>query len=421
MHLDVGTLSVVTVFVTALLGALLVFAGVQNRTIRAPMWWGAAQIVGAAGLAFVVARGTVPWFVSVDLANALILLAYGLLWAGARNFDDRKISPLVVIFAPILWLLACRIPIFAEDVNLRVVVLSAMMAMLAAATAEEFWSGRNEPLMSRWPTVIVLLAYAAALLGRIPANYFSPFVDDNSLVGGISFALLSFGDLLFTVVMSFLLLNMTKERTELQHKINSLVDPLSGVANRRAFLNGASQLFAQQTIDREPLAIFLFDLDRFKEINDRMGHATGDRVLQTFAQSATATLGPDALFGRIGGEEFACLIPVGDLGEAFAIADRVRRNFTDAAARFASDALMPTVSVGVTLGIDPTIGIDVLLGLADRALYRAKANGRNRVEMTAPLDEPREVVACAPSIVPLIGPERASLVAEASNLRRRAG
>ena len=421
MHLDVGTLSVVTVFVTALLGALLVFAGLQNRTIRAPMWWGAAQIIGATGLALVTSRGIIPDFVSVDIANALILLAYGLTWAGARNFDGRKVLPIVVVFAPILWLLACRIPAFAHDTNLRVVVISAMMAMLAAATAEELWRGRDEPLMSRWPTVIVLLAYSAALLARIPATYFSPFVDGRSLVGGVSFALLAFGTLLFTVVMSFLLLNMTKERTELQHKINSLVDPLSGVANRRAFLNGSNELFAQQAVDGEPLGILLFDLDRFKDINDRMGHAIGDRVLETFAKSATATLGPDVLFGRIGGEEFASLLPVGDLGEAYAVADRVRRNFADAAARFADDTLVPTVSVGVTIGLDPKLGVDVLLAIADQALYRAKSNGRNRVEAIEQHDQQREVVGRAPSIVPLIGSDTpAFVVAEAGITHRRA-
>jgi diguanylate cyclase (GGDEF)-like protein len=404
MHLDVGTLSVVTVFVTALLGALLVFAGLQNRSIRAPMWWGAAQIVGAAGLALATSRGAIPDFVSIDIANALILLAYGLTWAGARIFDGRKVSPLVVVFAPVVWLLACRSPVFADDVNMRVVVVSSMMAMLAAATAEEFWRGREEPLMSRWPTVIVLLAYAATLLARIPATYFSPVLDDRSLLGGVSFALISFGTLLFTVVMSFLLLNMTKERTELQHKIDAMVDPLSGIANRRAFLDGANRLFLQQAVDHEPLAMLLFDLDRFKDINDRMGHATSDRVLQTFANSTTATLGTGVLFGRIGGEEFASLLPVGDLGEAFAVADRVRRNFVEAAARFADGDLAPTVSVGVTLGVDAATGIDVLLDIADRALYRAKANGRNRVEAT--IDEIAEQIAGAPSIVPRIGSER---------------
>src|SRR5215470_14087186 len=401
MHLDVGALSVVTVFVTALLCALLVFAGLQNRTIRAPMWWGAAQIVGAVGLGLATSRGVIPDFLSIDVANALVLLAYGLTWAGARNFDGRRVLPLVVVFAPVVWLMICRTPGFADDVNLRIVVVSAMMAMLAAATAEEFWRGRDEPLMSRWPTVIVLLAYAAALLARIPATYFSPLLGQ-SMMGGVSFALIAFGTLLFTVVMSFLLLNMTKERTELQHKINAMVDPLSGIANRRAFLDGANRLFLQQAVDHEPLAMLLFDLDRFKDVNDRMGHAAGDRVLYINAATTTATLGSDVLFGRIGGEEFASLLAVGDLGEAYAIADRVRRNFAAVATRFAEGDLTPTVSVGVTIGIDARSDVNTMLDVADRALYRAKAKGRNRVEASAPLGDVGALLARAPSVVPLI-------------------
>jgi diguanylate cyclase (GGDEF)-like protein len=417
MHLDGETLSVATVFVTALLGALLISAGLQNSSTRAPIWWGAAQVIGAVGLALATSRGAIPDFLSIDVANSLVLLAYGLAWAGARVFDGRKVLPLVVVVAPVGWLLACRDPFFAHDTNLRVAVASALMAMLAAATAEEIWRGRNEQLLSRWPTVIVLLACAAALVVRIPATYLSPPLDDKALVGSVSFAVVAFGTLMFTVVMSFLLLNMTKERSELQHKINAMVDPLSGVANRRAFFDGAKRLFAVQGLHHEPLAMLLFDLDRFKEINDRMGHAVGDRVLQSFATATTATLGNDVLFGRIGGEEFAALLRVGDLGEAYAVADRVRRNFVEAAARFATGDLIPTVSVGVTLGVDAKCGIDTLLDVADRALYRAKANGRNRVETTATLDEAATPSACAPSIVPLIGQER---VAAAGGRRRAA-
>jgi diguanylate cyclase (GGDEF)-like protein len=416
MHLDVGTLSVVTVFVMALLGSLLVFAGMQNRTIQALLWWGCAQILGAFGLALLSARGSVPDFVTIDIANALILLAWGLIWAGARNFDGRRVLPLVVVFAPVLWIVACRIPAFAADGNLRIAVGSAMMAMLAAATAEEFWRGTNEPLMSRWPTVIVLLAYAAALIARIPATYYSPLLDNQPVMSGLSFALISFGTLLFTVVLSFLLLNMTKERTELQHKINSLVDPLSGVPNRRAFLDGADQMLGRP--GHEPLGVLLFDLDNFKQINDRFGHPVGDKVLQTFAQSATRTLGAEALFGRIGGEEFACLVPVGDLGEAFAVGDRVRRNFSDAARRFGNESLVPTVSAGVTITSEQDAGVDALMVIADQALYRAKAAGRNRVEAIAPSVEPRDALASAPSIVALLAQDRAAF-GEATSIRRR--
>jgi diguanylate cyclase (GGDEF)-like protein len=117
-------------------------------------------------------------------------------------------------------------------------------------------------------------------------------------------------------------------------------------------------------------------------------------VLQIFAQTATQTLGARVLFGRIGGEEFASLLTVGDIGEAYAIADRVRRNFAEAAARFGAHDLTPTVSVGVTLGLDGKTEVEDLLVIADEALYRAKAKGRNRVESNAPGDdEPVDIVA----------------------------
>ncbi len=407
MHLDLQTLSVVTVFVTALLGALLVFAGLQNRSIRAPMWWGSAHIINAVGLGLLTSRGAAPAFVTATLANALILLGYGLTWTGARVFDGRVIRPWLVLLAPAGWMLLCAVPAVDAMPNLRIVIVSTMLALFALMTAEEFWRGRDEPLMSRWPSIIVLLAYAAVLLARVPATLLSPQFADDSLLRGLSFALLAFGTLLFTVVMAFLQLNMTKERTELKHKINSLVDPLSGVANRRAFLDGAAELLRHQHADSEPLAVMLFDLDHFKQINDRFGHAVGDTVLQTFARTATNTFGADILFARIGGEEFAACLQVGDLDEAFAVADRVRRNFAAAAARFGKSDLLPSVSGGVTLGYDPDAEVVDLLSIVDRALYRAKEHGRNRIEME--VQDKGAASAAAPSIVPLIGAERAGL------------
>jgi diguanylate cyclase (GGDEF)-like protein len=417
MHLDVQTLSVVTVFITALLGALLVFAGLQNRSIRAPMWWGAAHIVNASGLGLLSSHGAAPDFITNDVANAMVLLGYGLTWSGCRVFDGGKVNPWLVLLAPAIWLVLCRIPAFAANADFKVVVVSTMLAVLALRAAEELWRGRGEPLMSRWPMVIVLLAYAAVLLARVPATLLSPSLQGDSLLGGLSFALVTFGTLLFTVVMAFLQLNMTKERTELKHKINSLVDPLSGVANRRAFLDGAAELVARLGVDHEPLAVLLFDLDHFKQINDRLGHAVGDCVLQTFAGTATDTLGVDILFARIGGEEFASCIPVGDIDEAYAIADRVRRNFAAAAARFGKN-LAPTVSVGVTLGRDPRATVPELLSIVDRALYRAKELGRNRVETDVPTEAEARVG--APSIVPIIGPDRTGGAAAPIGRRWRA-
>jgi diguanylate cyclase (GGDEF)-like protein len=418
MHLDVQTLSVVTVFITALLGALLVFAGLQNRSIRAPMWWGAAYIVNASGLGLLSSHGAAPDLITNNIANALILLGYSLTWCGARIFDGRKVYLFQVLLAPAFWLVLCLVPGFAASRNLETAVVSAILAFLALRAAEELWRGRDEPLMSRWPSVVVFIAYAAVLLARVPATLLSASFEGDTLLRGLSFALLTFGTLLFTVVMAFLQLNMTKERTELKHKINSLVDPLSGVANRRAFLDGAADLLTQQEKDREPLAVMLFDLDRFKQINDQFGHATGDAVLQAFAVTATNTLGGDTLFARIGGEEFASCLPVGDIDEAYAIADRVRRNFVVAAGRFGNANLLPSVSVGVTLGCDPHATVSELLSIVDRALYRAKELGRNRVETEIPGEDDAPVG--VPSIVPIIGPDRPPMATQPIARRWRA-
>jgi diguanylate cyclase (GGDEF)-like protein len=416
MHLDLQTISVVTVFIAALLGAFLVFAGLQSRNVRAPIWWGTAHIVNACGFALLTARDAAPELVTICIANALVLLGYGLTWTGARIFDGRPTRPSVVLLAPLIWIALCRIPAFADDPGARIIVASTMLAVLALLAAREFWLGRDEPLMSRWPLVVVFSIHGATLLLRVPAVLLSPSFRDYFALSNLSFTLLAFATLLFTVIIAFLQLNLTKERSELRHKINSLVDPLSGVANRRAFLDQASSLLGRHEAEHEPLAMLVFDLDHFKQINDRFGHATGDAVLQVFADTATSTLGADILFARIGGEEFASCLPVGDLDEAYAIAERVRRNFAAAAARFGREQLLPSVSIGITLGRETGLTVGALMSVADRALYRAKERGRNRVEMAMQDGE----AAGAPSIVPLIGSERVAPSAHSSGRRRRA-
>ncbi len=377
MRLDIPTLAIVTVFVTALLGALLVFAGLQNRAVRAPMTWGVAFVLCAIGTALVAVRGMVPDWLSIQFANVLVLVGMGLVWLGARQFDGRRPRPALVALAPLIWLAACAVPVILADINARAMIASSLAAVLALAAGLEIWRGRAEPLLSRWPTVITLTAYAGVMFSRVPLTLMLPQpADAYHLTASALYPFLSFGTLLFAVVLAFLLLNMSKERTELRHKTAALVDPLTGVANRRAFLTGAQQRVAQQRADGTAMAILLFDLDHFKAINDRLGHAAGDAVLMNFAATATRTLGPDILFGRIGGEEFGAVLRVGDLGEALAIAEQLRRAFADAEQ---ADDIGPTVSIGLALQDETTPTLAALMAAADRALYRAKAKGRNRV------------------------------------------
>jgi len=126
-------------------------------------------------------------------------------------------------------------------------------------------------------------------------------------------------------------------------------------------------------------SLAIFDLDRFKSINDGFGHAAGDAVLRRFGQTVQAILRADDALGRIGGEEFALLLPKMDIGDAMAIAERVRATFESDGKILDGVAIGATVSAGVaTARRDSTV--QSLLIAADAGLYEAKAKGRNRVE-----------------------------------------
>jgi diguanylate cyclase (GGDEF)-like protein len=133
----------------------------------------------------------------------------------------------------------------------------------------------------------------------------------------------------------------------------------------------------------QPAALIMFDLDRFKTINDKFGHGTGDEVLVAFCRLATAQLRPNDLFGRIGGEEFASLLPNTTREDALSLAERVRAAVECASLRVGEHAVRATVSVGVVaLSNDTSADFAGLLKAADRELYRAKEAGRNCVEIS---------------------------------------
>ena len=108
------------------------------------------------------------------------------------------------------------------------------------------------------------------------------------MIGSVWLTVLSFEALLFTISIAFILLAMAKERTEYRHRTAAMVDPLTGIANRRSFLQDGTELAKRHATNPCPTAVLLIDLDHFKSINDRFGHAIGDRVLQVFADTANA-------------------------------------------------------------------------------------------------------------------------------------
>ncbi len=160
-------------------------------------------------------------------------------------------------------------------------------------------------------------------------------------------------------------------------------DPLTGTANRRYFFERAEQEFMRSRRYQTPLSITLIDVDHFKHINDQYGHATGDEVLKLLSQKIGALLRENDLLARIGGEEFAILMPSTGLAGAALMAERLRVTIAEEASPVAGLMLHLRFSAGVTQLKAQDQSIEDCLRRADEAMYKAKQAGRDRVEACA--------------------------------------
>jgi diguanylate cyclase (GGDEF)-like protein len=388
MMLDVSTLFTVTILVMALLGLLLIIVWLQNRGMRALAWWGAAYLVGGMSVWLLGSGGSISDLLSIDIANALLFVACGLTWSGARLFDGRGIKPIAMLIGTFMWVGACQIPAFVGSMDARVILSSVIISGYTMVIAFEFWRGRAEPLGSRWPAIVVLGAHSVLFLLRIPFALANPAASDGLLWGNGWFAIIVLESLLYAIAFAVIVVAMAKERMELKHKKIALSDPLTGIANRRAFFDEAVKRLEPDAGDPRPLAVILFDLDRFKRINDQFGHAIGDKVLRLFAEKAAANLRNADLVGRLGGEEFAAVLSGVELSTAFMFAEQIRIAFASAARVVDGHRVAATASGGIALLVAAESDIDGLLARADQALYVAKARGRDRIEI-ADVDRPR--------------------------------
>jgi diguanylate cyclase (GGDEF)-like protein len=190
----------------------------------------------------------------------------------------------------------------------------------------------------------------------------------------------------FVMVSSLLLttrlLRLRRQRDEL--RVQAETDPLTGLANRRAIMRELNALVRQAQVAGTPLAVAFIDVDHFKAINDRLGHADGDRVLVAVAGVIRDTVRRSDRVARMGGEEFLVVLPGAEASQGRQLLERICARIRGVCHRLQLDGPTVTASAGLTwLGADPD-GIADLLGRADAAMYVAKRAGRNRVELAPP-------------------------------------
>ncbi|MDO9300759.1 MAG: diguanylate cyclase, partial [Anaerolineales bacterium] len=159
----------------------------------------------------------------------------------------------------------------------------------------------------------------------------------------------------------------------------AMTDYLTNLYNRRYFIQRGTEEFKRARRNNQPLSLLMLDIDEFKTVNDTYGHEAGDMALQQVAAALKSSLREIDILGRMGGEEFAVLLPSTLLHEAVLLAERIQQIIASTPLEVPGASLTITISIGVAVIANEMSGIDDLLRNADAALYHAKNSGRNRV------------------------------------------
>ena len=383
MHIDAYTVLLLGVFIKILFGALFLMFWLQDRHSTWFAWWSVAFLFGTLASLLLMARDFTGELFAIATGVAFAIAAFACCWQGARAFDGRRPLWLPVVSAPGLWLLACLMPGFAGHAGYRVMLSSLILSVLIAMAAIEFWRGLQEALPSRWPVIVLFGSLSLFFLSRIVLVGTLPFPFGALPIQVSWVATFNLVVLFHVLVLTVLIVALSKERLELDQRTKAQTDPLTGALNRRAFMARSGRLLQRGQRDGSPTCLLFLDLDHFKSINDRFGHSAGDDVLASFVDLVNASIRPTDFLFRIGGEEFCCLLPRTNAEQAWQVAERIRQQFEMSTVVVAGTPVKATVSLGIASTEVFGYDLDMLMRRADMAVYAAKHQGRNRVVVAA--------------------------------------
>ena len=374
MALDSTTVVTTLSFVALMSGVFLLFMGRRSDATAPAVLWAVSNLFLALGIALVLQQNT------HELAFLCVIVSAALMWVSIANFNKRPVEPIWLMAGGVAWVFVSYGPL--ADFGFQAAAYMAVSAVYLLACTWELWRGRAEPLPARWPLLGLVLIYA--LTRAFGATLLIPYQAASEISAGGGLWPIYVASIIYIIGSTAFLMAMIKERTVAGHQHAAQIDSLTGIANRGAVMEAGSMAMAQAFARGKPLALAIFDLDRFKGVNDTFGHRTGDFVLRRFAEAANAGLRPSDLIGRIGGEEFLAVIPGAGAEAAVAIAERIRDIFAESAIWIDGKPAQATVSAGVAVGQpgDQIERLEGLLDRADRALYAAKAAGCDRVSLS---------------------------------------
>ncbi|WP_236760302.1 GGDEF domain-containing protein [Rhizobium rhizogenes] len=324
-------------------------------------------------------RSHFPVVLGMAAINILMMSGYLLVLNAVAGLDGQRhfcSSVAALSFLAIAWAIAgTHFPgAFWNHVSSIPIALTCGLTAWMLLRSRTVQRLRSRPVAVTISAFHALFYFARAFIAPVLIERYGQ--DMISIIGKATM----YEAVLYSVAMPMSFLMIIREEEKLNLLRMSQTDQLTGLANRHAFFEQASRMLRERQGD--PVSLLAFDLDHFKAINDRHGHPTGDKVLQLFADTASKEAGPGALLVRLGGEEFAALLPLCDHSQALSRGQAIARRFAEEAARAEGLKTRATVSIG--LAAPDCNDLSGMLASADSALYRAKALGRNRVETANP-------------------------------------
>ena len=372
MSLDIYTLFVCELYVLGFLSIIMIFAWIGSQYDRVLGFTCLSLIFTLIAVFLSSLRSSGLHFLPVAVGNVMMMLAYGGLLNAFRRLCDRPLGTHWLLGA-LLWALLCCFPAFYYSLPKRVMVLCIACIAYTAALIQLVWQARDTLKASFWPAQLLLWIHLLFHLARLFLDTAVPSTQPGA-IGGSNFSVyVILESILFVIGLTFTLLAMVNERMQVSLKHASLHDPLTSVWNRRALFSEAEKIVARCRRQNRPFSAVLFDLDHFKSINDQYGHHQGDLVLIHFCDVVSSLLPAEGRFARLGGEEFAAIIP-GAAEEAETWCESIRL----AVCASQPNAIPYSVSIGFATATGHRQGFEDLLAQADAALYHAKASGRNR-------------------------------------------
>jgi GGDEF domain-containing protein len=417
MGLSIATLFIAYTLICASMALYFIVTWLGQRERAIYLWMGLSAASGTAGLVVFMFRTPGSGGLLIWAAWTFFIQSMGFWWTAVRHVDRKPHPAWAVAAGTVVWTIVFLV--MPEDLpeEVRNTITTALIACYSLAMSFEMLRGvrpksRSEgargAISSRLMAAITMFAHSCMCLSAfvcatIRVELFLPAIEKDT------WASLSFLEgMIVYIIMALTLSTLELDNEAMQQRHMATTDFLTGILTRRAFLDRAADLLAKAP---QNVALLVFDLDHFKTINDTFGHATGDIAIQAFTSEVrdhletlkdaarfeldsgaskpgnrpVKTFGGGrfkpslAAFGRMGGEEFACILPHASSAQAMRLAEDIQTSLSHKTFPVSSGDLRMTVSVGVVIRSGLDQDIYAMLRAADKALYAAKQNGRNRV------------------------------------------